>query len=384
MVILGASAGAATAKPAQRGAAISATRVQHFSAAQVTAALDKDHYDSSRVRFGVDAYRIRYRTIGVDGTPTWASGLLALPRNGRLRPGTVNFTHGTMATKAYGPSVDDGGKSLEALTFSAAGYATVAPDYLGLGLGPGRHPFMHVKSEVSASLDLLTAARTVAADHGRALDKRILITGFSQGGDVAMALARAIQRGAAPGLTVHALAPVSGPYDLMRAELPASLDGRLAPENAVYYLGFALTAWNRIYHFYDKPSEAFRAPYDRTIEKLYDGYHSNEQIVMGLPPALQKLLTPRFLNLIRNPTGAFRTAVTDNDGVCRWSPHAPVRLFGARNDDHVAIANSQLCQESLATRGVQAPLVDVGPVGHMESSVRALPLILQWFENPVN
>ncbi|HVX45673.1 MAG TPA: hypothetical protein VHC49_17415 [Mycobacteriales bacterium] len=375
-------AASSAAAPPSRGSVISVTAVQHLSARQVRTALTAQHFDSSSVRFGVDAYRIRYRTITPKGTPTSASGLLVLPRTHHLRPGTVSYTHGTMATKAYAPSVDDGGKSLEAMTFGGAGYAAVAPDYLGLGRGPGPHPFMHVRSEVSASLDLLTAARTVAASHGRRLDPRILVTGFSQGGDVAVALARAIQNGADPRLRLRALAPISGPYELLRAELPASFDGRVAPQNAVYYLGYLLTAWNPIYHLYDNPGEAFQAPYDRTIEQLYDGFHSNEQIVTGLPEAPSRLLTPRFLHLLQHPTGRFLAAVTENDRLCDWAPRVPVRLFGARDDDHVAIANSQLCQVAFAAHRVDAPLVDVGPVGHMQSNVKGLPQILRWFERP--
>ena len=43
--------------------------------------------------------------------------------------------------------------------FASAGYAAVAPDYLGLGTGPGLHPYMDLSSEVTASVDMLDAGR---------------------------------------------------------------------------------------------------------------------------------------------------------------------------------------------------------------------------------
>jgi fermentation-respiration switch protein FrsA (DUF1100 family) len=86
----------------------------------------------------------------------------------------------------------------------------------------------------SASLDLLKAAKTLAERRKITLDSRILVTGFSQGGHTAMALGAALQRD--PELDVAAIAPVSGPFDLEHAELPATLDGRLDERVATFYL----------------------------------------------------------------------------------------------------------------------------------------------------
>ncbi len=117
--------------------------------------------------------------------------------------------------------------------FAGAGYATVAPDYLGLGDGPGAHPFMHLASETSASLDLLPAARELARRDGRELDPRVLVTGFSQGAVAALGLARQLQ----DRQELAALAPMSGPYAIAAraaprdARRPAGREhGELLPE----------------------------------------------------------------------------------------------------------------------------------------------------------
>ncbi|ARX89309.1 hypothetical protein SMD44_08796 [Streptomyces alboflavus] len=46
-----------------------------------------------------------------------------------------------------------------ALLFASTGLAVSAPDYLGLGEGPGSHPYGHPKATVTAPVDGLRAAR---------------------------------------------------------------------------------------------------------------------------------------------------------------------------------------------------------------------------------
>src|SRR5439155_23771664 len=131
------------------------------------------------------------------------------------------------------------------------------PDYLGLGLSPGLHPFMHAASETTASLDMLTAAATVTSRRGLHLSGKVFITGFSQGGHSTMATGRAIQQRPGPW-KVTALAPIAGPYDLAGAEFPAMFDpARIEPHHASAYLAYILTAWNKLYHLYSDPRQVY-------------------------------------------------------------------------------------------------------------------------------
>ncbi len=147
--------------------------------------------------------------------------MVALPRATVHDLHVVSFGRGTSATKRDAPSMaaDSDGRYTP-VYFATHGFAAVAADYLGLGGGPGHHPYMHSATEASASLDLLKAAKTLAERRKITLDSRILVTGFSQGGHTAMALGAALQRD--PELDVAAIAPVSGPFDLEHAELPQS------------------------------------------------------------------------------------------------------------------------------------------------------------------
>jgi Secretory lipase len=364
-----------------RGGLVSARHLRTMSAERAAAWLASDRFDPGTVRYGVDTWRLVYRTIDPQGRPTVASGLLALPRNRARRLRAVSFTHGTELFKGDAPSTaGDVWGPAPAVTYASAGFAAVAPDYLGLGVGPGTHPWMHKPSETTAALDLLRAARGFVARRGRALERKVLVTGFSQGASAAMSLARALQAGADPRFGLRAVAPVSGGYDFEHAQLPATLNGEIHPKASVIYLSYLLVAWNRLHHLYRSPAEVFQAPYDRTIERLFDNRHSGEEVVAGTPDDLGRLLTPHGFRMLRRPTGRLATALRVADSTCSdWTPRVPVRLYMAAGDEPAVNANSLHCQEALRTHGVDAPLHDVGPVGHLDSNRLGTAAVVRWF-----
>ncbi|MBO2452799.1 hypothetical protein J4573_37305 [Actinomadura barringtoniae] len=271
---------------------------------------------------------------------------------------------------------------MAAILFAGAGYAGVAPDYLGLGLGPGFHPYGHAGSEASASLDLLRAARTVAGSHGRTLEPRVFVTGFSQGGQAAMALGRVLQGGKDRYLRLGALAPISGPYDLRRAEIPAALNPKsgLDQRTSVFYLSYAITTWDRLYGLYGSPSAAFKQPYAGRMEKLFDGRGDFEQISPKLPTRVSDLLTPRYRQWLLHPSGKLARAMRDADGTCDWKPQVPVRLYGASGDEQVAYSDTRSCVRALRAHGVRPQVVDFGPKArHFTTMYVGLPGALRWF-----
>ncbi|MEY9928852.1 dienelactone hydrolase [Catenulispora sp. GP43] len=365
----------------ERGRLLSVTEVAALSPAQVQAAVVPFFGDTKRVRYAVTDYRITYSTVDPQGRPTTASGLVALPSGAGDRLSVISYDHGTNPTRDAVASVTAGGGDREAVElFASAGYAAVAPDYLGLGTGPGVHPYMDLASEVTASEDMLTASRALAGQHDTNLNPRVDVTGFSQGGAAAMGFAHAIQQGQA-GAYWHlgAVAPMSGPYNVRTAEIPALLHNSLNPESEVLYISFWSVAMNRIYHFYDNPAEVFQQPYASIVEGLYDGNHTEQDILSALPSSPTALLTPQYLARLQHPTGALLKAMTQNDVSCDWHPNAPAQIYGADGDDGVAFANAQQCQAQLAAHGDRVKLVDVGDVDHNTSAELATPQVLAFF-----
>ncbi|MGW6060724.1 lipase [Streptomyces sp. NPDC055189] len=370
-----------------RGTLVSAEKLYTLATPQAVAAeLNEAGFKGDTARHGVVAYRLVYRTVDPHGQPTTASGLFVLPLNSERRLRAVSFAHGTGSHKDDSPSMQRAEfVSAPVIAHAAAGAAAVAPDYLGLGKGPGLHPWMDIDSETTASLDMLRAARAFAPRTGHVLEREVMVTGFSQGASAALGLGRALEAGEDRWFRLGALAPVSGAYDFGGAELPALLEGRLEPKSSVLYAAYTLVAFNRLHHIYDSPAEVFRAPYDGTVEALFDGAHTGEQLMRGTPGALDELLTEHGRELLAHPTGPLAEALRATDAVCtNWAPRAPVRLYMATGDEQAATDNTEHCQAALRRKGVDAPVVDLGDVDyqrsrHLGSNVAATSAIVRWF-----
>ncbi len=172
---------------------------------------------------GVDFYYIKFWTLGaLPGETTESSGALMVPTGGTGCSGPrpiVLYAHGTNANKALNiaditnPQNTEG--ALIAAMFAAQGYIVVAPNYAGYDISTlGYHPFLNAAQQSGEMRDILTAARTAlpgtfaasTSDNGQ-----LFVTGYSEGGHVAMATLRALQ---AAGAKVTAAAPMSGPYAL--------------------------------------------------------------------------------------------------------------------------------------------------------------------------
>ncbi|MET3984151.1 alpha/beta hydrolase [Streptomyces sp. PvR034] len=363
-----------------RGTLISVTPLAELTRDQVGAYVGALGIGSDTVRHGVSAYRLTYATITPQGRPTTATGLLVLPRGGPYRLDLVSDTHGTTVFRGDAPSGAGDFGRITPYLHAAAGRAVAAPDYLGLGGGSGSHPYMDEKSAVSAGLDMLRAARTASDRLGRPLTGDVYATGFSQGGQVAMALGRELSS-VRTGFRLRGLAPMAGPYDIAGAELPGLTDGRIDPLTGVFYLSYYLTAQNKLHRLYADPAEVFKAPYASTLEGLFDGSHTEEEVVAGLPATLDGLLTPAWAEQVRHPSGAFAAAIAANDDACDWKPAAPVRLYAAAGDRDVPIANARSCAADLARHGVRAPVVDQGAgTDHRGTAVRSAPQVVRWFD----
>jgi acetyl esterase/lipase len=358
---------------------LSATVIARLSRQDVVDYLAGYELDTSTVRGGVDLYLLKYRTTGVHGRPTTASALVVLPHTREHTLRTVTWLHGTRVFRGDTGSLSDNHDRAAAVLFAGAGYATVAPDYLGLGTGPGHHPYMVAKPTVDATVDALRATRTLAGRSGKRLDRQVYVSGFSQGGHAAMIVGRELQRSHEFGLA--AVGAIAGPYDIRGQELPAALDGRLDGVSATVYLGYAITAWNRVHRLYDSPSDVFRAPYDGVVESLFDSDHQEADVVMSLPRTPRELFTDAYLAELAHPTGALAEVLAAVDDPCEWRPRVPVRLYAGTADRDVVFANAESCQEDLVARGARdSRVVNVGDVDHFTSANLALPRVLTWFD----
>ena len=148
-----------------------------------------------------------------------------------------------------------------AAVFASKGYIVVAPNYAGYDSSTlDYHPYLIADQQSKDMIDALTAARTALPLASATLTQdngQLFITGYSQGGYVAMATQRAMQ---AAGMTGHRRGADVGPVCagcLCRRRLFGEVNGD-APVSST----LLLTAYQRAYgNIYSDPAEVFEAQY---------------------------------------------------------------------------------------------------------------------------
>jgi hypothetical protein len=225
---------------------------------------------------GVDFYYVKFWTVGGANEPTESSGALMVPTGAAPacsgpRP-IVLYAHGTDTDQATNiaditnPSNTEG--ALIAAAFAAQGYIVVAPNYAGYDISTlGYHPYLNAVQNADEMQDILAAARTALPDtlsSSTSDNGKLFVTGYSEGGYVAMATERALQ---AAGTPVTAAAPMSGPYAL-EAFADTILFGGVDLGSTVF-APLLTTSYQQAYqNVYTKTTDVYSAQYANGIATL--------------------------------------------------------------------------------------------------------------------
>ena len=267
---------------------------------------------------GVESRYLQFRTVGGKGEPATASGALMVPTgtapacNGP-RP-IVLYAHGTASDKSYNianlvaPGNPAYSEAVEIATlFAAQGYIVVASNYVGYdGSDAAYHPYLVADQQSKDMIDALTAARTAlpllsganVTDNGK-----LFITGYSQGGFVAMATHRAMQ---AAGMTVTASSPGSGFYP-MAAYQDFIFSGHAANPalEALIITGYQ----NSYGNIYGTPTDIYTSAFAGIGSALSASLNYGALVQQGLAPATALFSatppTPALAGITPAVTGTF-------------------------------------------------------------------------------
>ncbi len=300
-----------------------------------------------------------------------------------------------------------------AAVFAARGYIVVAPNYAGYDTSTlPYHPYLVGAQQSHDMMDALTAARSALSSVGATASSKLFVTGYSQGGYVALATVSAMQ---AAGIAVTAAGPMSGPY-----ALSAFGDAIFMGEpngSAVLNFTFVADSYQHSYgNVYTDATDIFSPQYATNIGSLLpsttstsdlyaQGLLPENTIFSSTPPAPQYAsitpattptnLAPVFAlgfgpsplvtNAYRlsylqdeqaNPDGGFPTTTTDvppanagntlrqdlaKNDMRNFNPAVPVLLCGGDNDPTVFYFNTLLEQEYWAAHAptAQVTVLDV-------------------------
>lgn len=334
-----------------------------YTKGQITSSFGHD------AKYDVALYKVQYYTNNIEGESHLASGLFCLPDNPNEMP-LLCYQHGTVNGRFDVPSELAGGFSL-GVVFASEGYATVLPDYIGLGDSPGIHPYIHAESEAWAGLDLFRAAREMQEAIAFTLNDKIFITGYSQGGHASMALQRMIERDQPEGFAVTAGGHCSGPYSVSEK----MIEFTLGEEPYVYVSYLAWVALSILTTFPDllaayELEDIFVADIVPFVEQFRDEEINLadlntlmlQWLLLNNPGGFQarELLHDSIVDVIFNdPSHPISRAFQRND-LLDWSPQEPTRLFYCTNDDQVTFENAVYADSILNALGaIDLEAIDV-------------------------
>jgi predicted esterase len=199
------------------------------------------------------------------------------------------YAHGTSLQKSY-DMADIAGNSearMAAAIFAAQGFIVVAPNYAGYGgSGLGYHAYLDRDQQAADMIDGLRAARVAFPAIGARDSGRLMVTGYSQGGYVALATQRAMQLQGNGEFSLTAAAGMSGPYAL--TQFGDMLFGGAPRTGATVVVPLLINAGQHAgAGLYRVASDVYEVPFVAGIETLFPGNLGTGDLVsQGKLPAL--------------------------------------------------------------------------------------------------
>lgn len=372
LAIYAASAAAQTnTMPVNGGNFVSSTNIGSMTVAEVNRGIEKAFGGSvSPTARGLNLYKINYRSRDEKNNPVVLSGLVVLPRGGAPN-GLVVFNHGTIVNSSLAPSRFTGkaNKSeaeIATLAFASGGYAVAMPDYLGLGDDrSGAHPYPLGAVNSPSAVDIIEPARILAARQNTPVGSPLFVTGYSEGGAVAMWTVRDLERKSGAIWNVTAAAPASGPYDLSgttRKWLLAPPTGEEEFITRLYLTGYMA------YYFHKsmgiKLTEYFKPAMALTVSLNFKGNISDEDLIVRLALAaalmrpkksLVNVLKPSFVQDLETlDTSEPAIRAMQKSDCYDWSPKTKMLLISLLGDKVVDPANTEKAFQTMRQRGVGA------------------------------
>jgi hypothetical protein len=332
-------------------------------------------------RYDVEQWSIAYSTIDPRGELVTASGGVFFPIGTPGPVPLVSFSHGTETVKSAVAS-NPASINTHGIINASDGSAIVVADYLGMGID-AEHPQAYLNAAIGAatSVDALLAARRMANEREVRLDGRLFVYGYSQGGQVAMALLRELERNPRHGLTVTAGAPMSGPYDLYGSSKsyltnPVPLKARSV--NSI----LAVTAAWQMYGIPGRLDELLKPPFDEIGLRIQSTGMTAAELAAVVPLVSRDVLQPSLIeSLLNDPDAPFSRALRENE-TYDWAPRTPIRIYFATLDLQVSPENARVAIARMRELGAQnVDTVNLGALNHGTAQWPAFINAKRWFDS---
>ncbi len=333
----------------------------------------------------VDFYRVSYTTEYPAGESITASGVFMIPTSYDATFPTIVYTHGSI-TKAETPSLcltNPQGYTIELMLCAALSSsfkcAVLMPDYVGYGDSEQiTHPYIHTESLGQASLDLARAFReyTDRPEANLTFNNQLLVTGYSEGGNGAVALQKKIQETAGTEFHVRKTIAGSGAYD--NVALATTFVGQqknLDPQFISSYL-WAIGMYKIDFNYSKSYAQIFSAE-DNTLlqSKNYPlAYFATESLPLHTNPTL--LFRQEFRDGVLNGTDTeFLNALKANSLV-DFTPADSLIFICGSADDWVYPVNTHNAYNTMTAKGCKVKMYEYPGGTHKTTMFYYLDVLL--------
>jgi hypothetical protein len=304
----------------------------------------------SLLKYDIKAYKIVYKTKNTDGTEIEASGALIIPKTTNSVP-MIGQQHGTIRTDLQAPSnyQPNSEAYITASFFGSNGYIIACPDYIGYGVSKSIiHPYEHRESLAQASLDMIRASSEFLAKESINWNKKLMITGYSQGGFATMALQKKIEEQFPTEFNLVASSCGAGAYNKSQfmKDLINNPTHGIAEYNQLYV--WVTQTYDRVYGLNRLMNTYFKVPYAADIQA--NGNKANVTV------SINTAFSDGFKKAVNDGTDTkFLDAVKDND-IFDWAPKTETQLYHGDADLQVFYSNSATAEKAMKAKGGKVTL----------------------------
>lgn len=318
-------------------------------------------------------FPVAYWSQTPQGDSLLVSGRVYLPKR-RYLSGIVVANHYTICSDAEAPSRTVAMESV----LTMKGYAVIMPDYVGYGLSRDEvHPYLHWRSAAQTAVDLLNCMPDLLAYYGYSYPTDVVIDGYSQGGAVALGVARQLEEMEYQGgidWTIRKLYAGAGPYDPAATYdycvsrdtmgIPAAIPLIVMGLNDAYDMGLKIE---------DVFMEPLLSNYDEWVaSKTMTVSRINE--LMG-SVVMSELMTPKALDPTHSIAETLYEMLLRNSNV-GYDLQSPAYFLHSVDDEVVPLVNSENLMAEMPDDSQVS--YDMGHYGsHMAASVQFMKYLYQ-------
>ncbi len=361
---------------------VDATKLDDVSVSLISYAAQIAGYPqlASYLKYDIELYKIIYNTT-YKGQSIPVSGLISYPLRANDSLPTLIVGNGLVFANEDAPSEFDLPDNFIGFEFLASlGFVVLIPDMIGFGVSSDLlFPIHNYEHSALTMIDCIYAGEEFIQQKNLKVNNIKFLTGYSQGGHVAMSALKMIEETPFDDIKITASAIGAGGFNLVNL-LQYSVDRMYY--SAPSHLIMLFSSYNEIYEWNRPMTDFFQEPYAGRIPVLLNGEYNREEIDQQLAYSFDSLMNPDFINDLKlGNEPELMQALADNC-VDDWAPESPLQIIHSINDDRIPLSDSEDTYNKMVSNGAaHVTFVTIETVGHVNAAITFVEVALDWFES---